>query len=130
MSVIYLLIQLYFAATATKYYHAYSVLEDPRHVWSFQSPNYDGDAADTDPEDDFDRNEQSALLQPTMSRQTMSTTAITKPRGEVTIVVLEEAAVLAQLAVHVAIFFTGAWGRRGRTAAIANIAVCRPRTGV
>ncbi|KAF2631314.1 hypothetical protein BU25DRAFT_361406 [Macroventuria anomochaeta] len=123
VSVIYLLIQLYFAATATRYYHAYSALDDPRNVWSFRSPNYDGDAADSDSEDEFDRNEQSALLQPTISRQTRSTTAVTKPRGEVTIVVLEEAAVLAQLAVHIAIFFTGAWGRHGRTAAIANIAV-------
>jgi ABC-type multidrug transport system fused ATPase/permease subunit len=123
VSAVYLIVQLYFAATATRYYHAYSALEDPTKVWSFQSPNYDGDAADTDSEDEFDRNEQSALLHPTISRQTKSTTAVTKPRGEVTIVVLEEAAVLAQLAVHVAIFFTDAWGPHGRIAAIANIAV-------
>jgi ABC-type multidrug transport system fused ATPase/permease subunit len=53
----------------------------------------------------------------------MSTTVATKPRGQVIVVVLEEAAVLAQLAVHVAIFFTKAWGRHGTTAAVANIAV-------
>ena len=95
------MVQLYFAATATRYYHAYSALEDPTKVWSFQSPNYNGDAADTDSDDEFDRNEQSALLHPTISRQTKSTTAVTKPRGEVTIVVLEEVAVLAQLAIDV-----------------------------
>ncbi|UPX12550.1 Transporter of the ATP-binding cassette (ABC) [Ascochyta rabiei] len=109
VSAIYLLIQLSLAATATRHYHAYFAL--------------DGDAADSDSEDEFDRNEQSALLHPTISRQTMSTTVVTKPRGEITIVVLEEAAVLAQLAVHVAIFFTNTSGRHGRTAAIANIAV-------
>lgn len=123
MSAIYLLIQLYFAATKTRYYHAYSALDDVRNPWSFRSPNYDGDATDSDSEDELDRNEQSALLHPTTSRQTMSTTAVTKPRGEVTIVVLEEAAVLAQLAVHVTIFFTNTWGRHGRIAAIANITV-------
>jgi ABC-type multidrug transport system fused ATPase/permease subunit len=73
-------------------------------------------------EDEFDRNEERAL-HPAISRQTMSTTVATKPRGQVTVVVLEEAAVLAQLAVHVAVFFTKAWGRHGTTAAVANIAV-------
>jgi ABC-type multidrug transport system fused ATPase/permease subunit len=115
-------VQLYFAATATKYYHAYTALDDPRNVWSFSSPNYDGDAADTDLEDEFDRNEERAL-HPAISRQTVPTTIATKPRGQVTVVVLEEAAVLAQLAVHVAVFFTKAWGRHGTTAAVANIAV-------
>jgi ABC-type multidrug transport system fused ATPase/permease subunit len=122
LSVLYLVVQLYFAATTTKYYHAYSALDDPRNVWSFSSPHYDGDAADTDSEDEFDRNEERAL-HPAVSRQTRSTTVATKPRGQVTVVVLEEAAVLAQLAVHVAIFFTKAWGRHGTTAAVANIAV-------
>lgn len=119
VSFIYLLIQLYFAATTSKYYHAYSVLQDPRHVWSFRSPHYDGDAADSDAEDEFDRNEDLALH----VTNTMSTVAVVKPRGEVTVVVLEEATVLAQLGVHVAIFMTSAWGRHGRTAAIANIVV-------
>lgn len=119
VSVVYLLIQLYFAATASKYYHAYSILQDPRHVWSFRSPHYDGDADDSDIEDEFDRNEDLALH----VTNTMSTIAIAKPRGEVTVVVLEEAAVLAQLGVHVAILMTNAWGRHGRLAAIANIAV-------
>lgn len=37
--------------------------------------------------------------------------------------VLEETAVLAQLAVHIAVLWTNAWGRHGRIAAIANIAI-------
>lgn len=49
--------------------------------------------------------------------------AVNKPRGEVTVVVLEELAVLAALGVHVAVFFTDTYGHKGRTAAIASIAV-------
>lgn len=125
LSFLYLLFQLYRAARKSPYYHAYSVLDDVQNVWSIRSPHYNGDAdtdTDTDTEDEFDRNEELAL-HPTMSRQTMSTMAVDKPRGEVTVVVLEEAAVLAQLGVHVAVYFTGAWGHKGNTAAIAGIAV-------
>lgn len=120
LSAVYLLIQLYFAATASSYYHAYSILRDPRSVWSFQSPRYDGDATDSDSEDDFDRNEQLAL-HPTLSQH--STVAVDKPRGQVTVVVLEEAAVLAELGIHIAVFMTNAWGKHGRIAAIASVAV-------
>ncbi|KAF2128447.1 hypothetical protein P153DRAFT_318274 [Dothidotthia symphoricarpi CBS 119687] len=120
VSLVYLLVQLYFAATASKYYHVYTVLDDPRHVWAFSSPHYDGDADDSDLEDDFDRNEDLAL-HPTISHH--SKMAVDKPRGQLTVVVLEEAAVLAQLGVHVAILFTGAWGKHGKIAALANIAV-------
>lgn len=123
MSFVYLLIQLYFAATTSSYYHTYQALEDPRHVWSFSSPHYNGDDIDTDSEEDeFDRNAGLAL-DPTISRTAMSTLTADKPRGQVTVVVLEEAAVLAQLAVHVAVLWTNAWGHKGRVAAIAGIAI-------
>ncbi|CAO2649540.1 Nn.00g069250.m01.CDS01 [Neocucurbitaria sp. VM-36] len=121
-SVVYLLVQLYFAAKATSYYHTYSVLDDPGNVWSFRSPHYDGDATDSDSEDEFDRNEEAAL-RPSISHRSMSIVAVDKPRGQVTVVVLEEAAVLAQLGVHIAIFMTNAWGKHGKIAAIASIAV-------
>ncbi|KAH7087754.1 ABC transporter type 1, transmembrane domain-containing protein [Paraphoma chrysanthemicola] len=123
VSVIYLSIQLYVAATASKYYHAYSVLEDPQNVWSFRSPHYNGDHVDTDSEEDeFDRNEDLAL-DPTTSRGAVSAMTIDKPRGEVTVVVLEETAVLAQLGIHVAVLWLNIWGSHGRVAAVANIAV-------
>ncbi|KAJ4353706.1 Transporter of the ATP-binding cassette (ABC) [Didymosphaeria variabile] len=121
VSLLYLAFQLYQEAKASKYYHAYTVLEDPTQPWSIQSPHYDGDDTDSS-EDELDRNEQLAL-HPTVSRQTASTMAVTKPRGEITVVVLEEMAVLAALGVHVAIFFTGAYGHKGRIAAIAGIVV-------
>jgi ABC-type multidrug transport system fused ATPase/permease subunit len=121
VSLLYLLLQLYQAATSSKYYHAYSVLDDPTNVWSFRSPHYNGDAAESDTEDEFERNEQLAL-HPTISRQSKSTVVTNKPRGEFTVVVLEEAAVLAELGIHVAILFTGVWGHKGWVAAIASIA--------
>jgi ABC-type multidrug transport system fused ATPase/permease subunit len=122
-SVIYLLIQLYFAATASRYYHAYSALDDARNVWSFSSPNYNGDDADTESdEDESDRNEGLAL-NPTTSHIAPSAITVDKPKGQVTVVVLEEAAVLAQLAVHIAMLWLNIWGSHGQTAAIANVAV-------
>ena len=105
-----------------RHHTTYSVLDDPRNVWSFRSPHYDGDATDSDSEDEFDRNEEAAL-RPSISHRSMSIVAVDKPRGQVTVVVLEEAAVLAQLGVHIAIFMTNAWGKHGKIAAIANIAV-------
>ncbi|KAL6704575.1 Transporter of the ATP-binding cassette (ABC) [Coniothyrium glycines] len=120
VSVLYLAYQLYYAATKSKYHHVYSVLDDPSNAWSNRSPHYDGDNIDSDSEDDELQHNQDLALHVTNTR---STTAVKKPRGEVTIVVLEEAAVLAQLGLHAAIFITNAWGSRGRLAAIASIAV-------
>jgi ABC-type multidrug transport system fused ATPase/permease subunit len=122
VSIVYLLIQLYLAATASRYYHAYSILEDPQNPWSFRSPHYDGEDPDTEDEDtELDRNEGLAL-DPSASHQAVSAMA-DKPRGQVTVVVLEEAAVLAELAIHIAMLWMNVWGRRGKIAAIANIAV-------
>ncbi|KAF2008841.1 P-loop containing nucleoside triphosphate hydrolase protein [Aaosphaeria arxii CBS 175.79] len=122
VSLLYLLFQSYQAARASKYYHAYSQLDDPRNVWSIRTPHYDAnDDADSDTEDELERNERLAL-RPSLSRNTASTMAVNKPKGEITVVVLEEATVLAALGLHVAIFFTGAYGHKGQIAAIANIA--------
>jgi len=53
----------------------------------------------------------------------MSTIAADKPRGQLTIVVLEEAAVLAQLGLHITILVTHAWGSHAKIATIASVAV-------
>lgn len=98
------------------------MLEDARNPWSLHSPHYDGDDPDTEGEDDeFDRNEGLALY-PTTSHAAVSAMA-DKPRGQVTVVVLEEAAVLVELAIHVVMLWMNIWGRHGKIAAIANIAV-------
>jgi ABC-type multidrug transport system fused ATPase/permease subunit len=120
ISFLYLLCQLYSAATASKYYHAYSALDDGRNPWSLRSPNYNGaDEYHDDAPDELERNEDLAL----QAVKTMSTIAADKPRGQLTIVILEEAAVLAQLGLHVAILVTSAWGTHANTAAIASVAV-------
>ncbi|KAF2474335.1 P-loop containing nucleoside triphosphate hydrolase protein [Lindgomyces ingoldianus] len=123
VSLFYLSIQVYYAAKKSKRYHAYTALGDIQHGWSPRTPQYnDDDGSNTEEDDEFERSEHLAL-HPTISRQTMSTMAVNKPRGEVTVVVLEELAVLAELGVHAAVFFTEAWGHKGRTAAISSIAV-------
>ncbi|CAI6333286.1 unnamed protein product [Periconia digitata] len=119
-SLLYLTLQLLHLVKSTKYYHAYSVLQDPLNVWSIQSPQYDGD--DTESDDELAHNEEVALHQ-SITRRSRSIMAVDRPRGEFTVVVLEETAVIAMLAVHLAIYLTGTWGHRGRIAAIANIAV-------
>ncbi|KAL5121776.1 Transporter of the ATP-binding cassette (ABC) [Pleosporales sp. CAS-2024a] len=126
-SVLYLLLQLYSAATASRYYHAYSVLGDARNPWSIRSPHYDGEDPSSD-DDDADADDESArnqglALDAAISRQAVSAVTVDKPRGQVTVVVLEEAAVLAQLALHVAMFWLNIWGKHGRIAEIANIAI-------
>jgi ABC-type multidrug transport system fused ATPase/permease subunit len=123
VSVVYLLIQAYFAATESKYYHAYNVLDDPRQIWSLSSPHYDGDDMDTDSEEDEIERNEGLALDPTTSRGAISAITEDKPRGQVTVVVLEEAAVLAQLAVHVVVLWLNIWGKHGKIAAVANIAV-------
>lgn len=121
MSLLYLVFQLYQEAKASKYHHAYSILADPTQPWSLHSPHYD-DGDQVSSEDELDRNEQLAL-HPTVSRQTASTMVASKPRGELTVVVIEEMAVLAALGVHVAVFLTGAYGHKSNMAPIAGIVV-------
>ncbi|KAF2106775.1 hypothetical protein BDV96DRAFT_693888 [Lophiotrema nucula] len=122
-SLLYLLLQLYQASRATNSHYAYTPIDNNPDVWSEQTRQATNDTdTDTDTADEFERNEHLAL-HPTTSRQAKSTVAVDKPRGEVSVVVLEEAAVLAELGLHVAIFFTGTWGRKGRLAAIASIVV-------
>jgi ABC-type multidrug transport system fused ATPase/permease subunit len=121
-SLLYLSLQLYHAATASRSEHAYSPLDSVSNLWSRNQPVHSAQDSDSDTEDEFERNLHLAL-HPTDSRRAASTVAIDKPRGEVTLVALEELAVLAELGIHVAIFFTGVWGDKGKIAAIANIVV-------
>src|SRR4051812_26960112 len=102
VSLLYLLIQLYQTATASKQHHAYKPLNTVEDVWANRAPQDNDDAeAEAEVEDDFDGEEHLAL-HPTLSRQTMSTIAVNKPRGEITVVALEELAVLAELGLHAA----------------------------
>jgi ABC-type multidrug transport system fused ATPase/permease subunit len=94
-----------------------------QNVWPIPATRYrDNPDDESDTENEFERNEHLAL-HPTYSAQGKLAVAVSKPRGEVFVVVLEETAVLAQLGLHVAVYFTGAWGPKGRIAALAGIAV-------
>ncbi|KAF2205146.1 hypothetical protein GQ43DRAFT_437266 [Delitschia confertaspora ATCC 74209] len=126
ISLLYLLLQLYRTRTSPTSFHKYNPLDSVPNLWS-DGPRPRRREEDTDSdsdatEDTFERNHHLAL-HPTASHRTVSIVAIDKPRGEVTVVALEELAVLAELGVHVAIFFTGVGGRKGKAAAIASIAV-------
>lgn len=122
-SFIYLLLQLYDAVQTSRHHHAYASLDDTDDYWLRRNPPYndvDG-GTESDSEDEFERNAHLAL-HPTISRQTKSTIAVDKPRGELVVVILEETAVIAELGIHIAAYLTGAWGDKGKIAAIANIA--------
>ncbi|KAH7122780.1 ATP-dependent bile acid permease-like protein [Dendryphion nanum] len=121
-SLLYLFFQIYQASYPSKSKHDYSAIDEVQDVWSAPQPRYHDEETDSDTEDGLEHSEPLALHR-TVSRQTVSIKAVDKPRGEVTVVVLEEAAVLAELGVHVAVLFTAAHGHKGRTAAIASIAV-------
>jgi ABC-type multidrug transport system fused ATPase/permease subunit len=121
-SLVYLLFQLY-VTRPTKHSHSYTAIDDVQIVWPTPASRYRDDPDDeSDTENEIERNENLAL-HPTQSAQSKVTIAVSKPRGEVFVVVLEETAVLVQLGLHVAVYFTGAWGQKGRTAALASIAV-------
>ncbi|OCK81762.1 hypothetical protein K432DRAFT_424668 [Lepidopterella palustris CBS 459.81] len=126
-SLLYLSLQLYQAATRSKYSLVYQSVESFHHVWDTRVPanHTDGPSPyedDSYTDDEFERNEHLAL-HPTVSRQTKSTIEVSKPRGEVMVVILEELAVLAELGVHVAVLITRTWGHKGKIAAITSVAV-------
>ncbi|KAF2788588.1 P-loop containing nucleoside triphosphate hydrolase protein [Melanomma pulvis-pyrius CBS 109.77] len=119
-SLLYLLIQVY--RSLRKPHHAYTSIDDVQDVWQARDRQYDADA-DTDTDADSDTEDERLTLHPSASRQTMSTVAVVKPRGELTVVMLEETAVLAALGLSVAMYLTGMWGRNGIVAGLASIAV-------
>lgn len=73
---------------------------------------------DAEEEDEEDQNEYLALHTAVTHESVID---IDKPRGEVLVVLIEEAAVLAEVGIHFAILITGSWGRRGNLAAIVEL---------
>ncbi|KAI9661586.1 MAG: hypothetical protein M1821_008824 [Bathelium mastoideum] len=115
-STLYLCFQLFQAAKQSKYYHAYKALDNVHHVWAIHVPNRD--EADTDDDDDDD---DYLTLQPTVSHTQPSVINVDRPRGQLWLVIVEELAVLGELAVHIAALVTKAWGPHGTTAGIAQV---------
>lgn len=96
------------------------------HIWDLRVTGAEnseaerGDDDDDDSEDEFDRSAH-LTLQRTITQE--SVRQVDKPQGELWVVLVEEAAVLAELGIHVAILIIGVWGRKGNTAAIAGVVV-------
>ncbi|KAK5120008.1 hypothetical protein LTR85_007084 [Meristemomyces frigidus] len=122
ISLLYLLYQILRDTGRLRGSHAYSRLIG--HVWSGVQPSQEqaADGTDEDSEDEFERNEELAL-RASKSRTDISVMTVDSPRGEITISVLEELAVLAELGVQVAALILHAWGRSGTVAGIASVAV-------
>ncbi|KAF2143052.1 uncharacterized protein K452DRAFT_225934 [Aplosporella prunicola CBS 121167] len=104
-SALYLAWQLVWAWKESRYYVAYHTLGSP---WSTRTSQhgvgvnqYD---EDSDSDDELERNDNLALV-PTRTNE--SFVNVDKPRGEVLLVVIEELAVLGELAIHIAAWVEG-----------------------
>ncbi|KAI9843481.1 MAG: hypothetical protein M1837_006327 [Sclerophora amabilis] len=60
-------------------------------------------------------------LRKTITRANGAVVEVSRPKGEVAIVVVEELAVVGEVLIHLAAFMTRAWGPHGHTAAIAGL---------
>lgn len=76
--------------------------------------------SDDESEDEFDRNEESAL-QMARTRTEQSVLTVDRPKGELFLPVIEEMAVLAVLGLNIAGLILHPWHRRGRVADIASV---------
>jgi len=75
---------------------------------------------ETDDDEEFEVHREIPALERAKTHE--SVVEVNKPRGELFLVTIEEAAVLGQVAIHLVVLLTGASGRRGRIAAIAELA--------
>ncbi|KAF2095111.1 hypothetical protein NA57DRAFT_45296 [Rhizodiscina lignyota] len=127
VSFLYLCVQLIASARDSRYYHAYKALDHVGHVWNIRvrggeqngRPPYPDEGTDSS-EDEFDRSNY-LTLQRTITQESIR--EVNKPTGELWVVLAEEAAVLVELGLHVAILVTGAFGKKSTIAAIAGVVI-------
>jgi len=117
-SLLYLSIQLLREAKNSKYYHAYTLLDHPAHVWSLRTR----DTSAVDDEDEFEERDEFLSLRRTMSRGQESVIEVDRPKGEFLLVVIEELGVLAELGIHLVILIKGGHNIQLRIAAAAGVA--------
>jgi len=128
VSLLYLCVQVSFAIRRSGYDEGYKALNGFHHAFDIavpferhgRSPSLDEHEAaqEEDEEDEDDRNEYLALHTVATHEPVID---IDKPRGEVWLVLIEEAAVLGEVGIHLAILITRSWGKRGNMAAIAEL---------
>ena len=127
ISILYLIYQVLQVASRNRRRRGYEILK--QNVWNGANGNGRRRSAQEDGEDEEETDEEDddtapeLALHPTKSRTDVSVMTIDKPRGEVTIALVEEVAVLAELGVHIASLILRIWGGRGTTASIASVAV-------
>lgn len=125
LSFLYLLVQLYLEARRSKHYVTYQPLETSNHAWATGAPrqgNLPLDVYDANTDDD-DSDGAELNIHLTTSQDNRSYVKVDRPKGELWVVVVEELVVLAELAIHVAILLTQAWGEKGDQASMIAVAV-------
>jgi ABC-type multidrug transport system fused ATPase/permease subunit len=123
VSLLYLSYQVFRSAKRERLARQYDHLKvDLANGDGWPGENSDDDDETEDEEEDELARRQELALQPTRSRTNMSVVTVDKPRGEVTIALVEEVAVIAELGIHIATLMLHIWGRKGTAASIASVA--------
>lgn len=115
-SLLYLCVQIAVALRRSTY-DEYTALDNFRHPFDATTQS-DRDEHEEDEEDEEERDEYVTLHTVATHESVID---VNKPRGEVWLVLLEEAAVLGEVGIHLAILMTLSWGKRGNVAAIAEL---------
>ncbi|KAI9818496.1 MAG: hypothetical protein M1827_000555 [Pycnora praestabilis] len=91
-------------------------------------PGHHSGAEDDDPmieeeseDEEVNHQERRLSLQRMLSKTDESVVEVDRPRGEVAVVVMEELALLAEVAINLAALLTHAWGPNGTAAAVAGL---------
>ena len=127
-SVLYLSFQVLRKSFERKEEQPYALLKE--NLWNSNGngrtaggyEEYEDEESDEEETDSEDENNNLLGLRHTKS-QNISVMTVDKPKGELVINLVEEVAVIAELGVHVAALIIGGYGKDGRTAAIAGVAV-------
>jgi ABC-type multidrug transport system fused ATPase/permease subunit len=121
LSLSYLSIQIFRAYRLSSKQHKYKPLLQADHNVNGQYGTINGNFRDSEETDDDTEEEEYVTIHRTLT--TESVVVQNQPKGELLLVIVEETAVLAQLAIHVVALAYNAWGSKGNTAAISQIAV-------
>lgn len=122
ISLLYLAFQLIGLARKSDYYQAYKLLNPTHpHVWDYRVPQ-DEDSEDESEDDYLDENEELAIRTARQSVD-MSVVTVDRPKGELIIPVVEEMAVLGELALHIVGLVTNPWNHHGKAPEIASVII-------
>lgn len=123
LSILHLSIQSIRRTVKIKRASGYHALKTSDNVNGNPS-HYDNAYDETDEVDSIDEDDENnrLTLQKSTSRTNESVAEVSRPRGEVAIVVVEITALLGQVGINLAALLTHAWGQNGTLAATAGLA--------